>query len=117
MRRLDRGAPPRRTSVRLHHSFQTKDHSRNSFLLAVITGGEGWHNNHHHFQASARNGFYWWEWDPTYYVLVVLSWLGIVWDLRPVPESVLEEGRRNDAEARLRGEPLPLPVIDVASRT
>ncbi|MFO0697255.1 MAG: acyl-CoA desaturase [Polyangiales bacterium] len=92
--------------------YPTTDHSRNYWLLAILTHGEGWHNNHHHYQSSARNGFYWYEWDPTYYVLVVLSWFGIVWDLRPVPERVLEEGRRLDAEAKARGHALPLPVID-----
>ena len=40
--------------------FATRDTSRNNWLLALITLGEGWHNNHHHFSASARQGFYWW---------------------------------------------------------
>lgn len=69
--------------------YETPDTSRNSFLLALFTGGEGWHNNHHYFQASARQGFFWWEVDLTYYFLVALSWVGIVKDLKPVPERVL----------------------------
>lgn len=69
--------------------YATTDTSRNSFLIALITMGEGWHNNHHHYMASARQGFFWWEFDPTYYVLKVLSWFRIVWDLRPVPLNVL----------------------------
>lgn len=73
--------------------FETSDTSRNNPLLAVLTLGEGWHNNHHYYQSSARQGFYWWEYDITYYGLKVLSWLGIIWDLRPVPTSVLETGR------------------------
>ncbi|MFN8037388.1 MAG: acyl-CoA desaturase [Acidimicrobiia bacterium] len=73
--------------------FDTTDTSRNSWLIALWTGGEGWHNNHHHFQASARNGFYWWEYDPTYYVLRIMSWLHITRDLKPVPVRVLDEGR------------------------
>jgi stearoyl-CoA desaturase (delta-9 desaturase) len=68
--------------------YNTSDTSRNNFLLALLTLGEGWHNNHHHYAVSARQGFYWWELDITYYVLVVLSWLGIVWDLQPVPERI-----------------------------
>lgn len=68
--------------------YQTGDHSRNSFLLALLTLGEGWHNNHHHFPASTRQGFYWWEIDITWYLLRGLSWLGIVSDLRGVPERV-----------------------------
>ena len=71
--------------------FNTEDDSRNSLLLALITLGEGWHNNHHRFMASARQGFYWWEIDITYYVLKAFSWCGLIWDLRPVPRSVYAE--------------------------
>jgi stearoyl-CoA desaturase (delta-9 desaturase) len=89
--------------------FQTTDDSRNNGWLALITLGEGWHNNHHRYQASARNGFYWWEIDVTYYVLKALSWIGVVWDLRPVPEKILEEGREADA-ARAAGELTDEPI-------
>ncbi len=68
--------------------YQTDDDSRNSWLLAIITLGEGWHNNHHYYQTSARQGFYWWEYDLTYYGLTVMSWLGLVRDLKPVPAAV-----------------------------
>ena len=74
--------------------FKTKDQSRNNAFLALLTLGEGWHNNHHRWAASARQGFYWWEIDITFYILKVMSWLGIVWDLKPVPAHVLNEGRR-----------------------
>jgi stearoyl-CoA desaturase (delta-9 desaturase) len=73
--------------------FDTPDTSRNNFLLSLITLGEGWHNNHHHYSISARQGFYWWEIDITYYLLVILSWLGIIRDLRPVPEDRLRQNR------------------------
>ncbi len=68
--------------------YATEDTSRNSVLIATLTMGEGWHNNHHYYQASARQGFFWWEWDPTFYVLKVLSWLHIVRGLRTPPERV-----------------------------
>ncbi|GDY14083.1 delta 9 acyl-lipid fatty acid desaturase [Planctomycetota bacterium] len=71
--------------------FETPDQSRNNVWLALLTFGEGWHNNHHHYQSSARQGFLWWEIDLTYYGLVVLSWLGIVRDLRQVPAAVLAQ--------------------------
>jgi stearoyl-CoA desaturase (delta-9 desaturase) len=76
--------------------FDTPDESRNNLLTALLTLGEGWHNNHHHYQSSCRNGFYWWEIDVTYYVIKALGWLGVVWDIREVPDRVLEEGRRRD---------------------
>ena len=66
--------------------YYTPDTSRNNAILALITLGEGWHNNHHHYAISARQGFFWWEIDITYYILVFMSRLGIVRDLRPVPE-------------------------------
>jgi len=69
--------------------FETRDTSRNNWLLALLTFGEGWHNNHHHFPGSARQGFRWWEVDFTYYGLKLMSWLGLVWDLKPVPAQVL----------------------------
>jgi len=68
--------------------YDTKDTSRNNPILAIITLGEGWHNNHHHYPIAARQGFFWWEYDITYYLLVVMSWLGIISNLRPVPENV-----------------------------
>lgn len=68
--------------------FDTRDNSRNNWLLALITFGEGWHNNHHHFPGSARQGFRWWELDVTYYVLRMLAACGLVWDLKPVPAGL-----------------------------
>jgi stearoyl-CoA desaturase (delta-9 desaturase) len=74
--------------------FATGDSSRNSLLLSLVTFGEGWHNNHHHYPSSVRQGFRWWELDISYLVLRVLAALGLVWDLRPVPERVLARGGR-----------------------
>ncbi len=74
--------------------YDTTDTSRNNPLLALITLGEGWHNNHHFYAVTARQGFFWWELDLTYYLLVLLSWLGIMRQLRPVPPQVLAAGRR-----------------------
>lgn len=69
--------------------YETTDDSRNSLILALLTMGEGWHNNHHHYQSSANQGFYWWEVDFSYYILVVFSWFGLVWDLRKPNEKAL----------------------------
>jgi stearoyl-CoA desaturase (delta-9 desaturase) len=73
--------------------FQTKDESKNSLILALITLGEGWHNNHHRFPGSERQGFYWWEIDISHYILWTLSKFGIVWDLRSPPARIYEEAR------------------------
>jgi stearoyl-CoA desaturase (delta-9 desaturase) len=76
--------------------YKTEDDSRNSFILAIITLGEGWHNNHHRYQSATRNGFFWWEIDITYYLLKGLSWTGLIWGLKSVPASVLAEGEQAD---------------------
>jgi len=68
--------------------YATNDDSRNNFLLAVLTFGEGWHNNHHHYQRTARQGFFWWEIDVSYCVLKLLEKLRIVWDVEGVPKHV-----------------------------
>lgn len=62
--------------------FETNDDSRNNFLLALFTLGEGWHNNHHFSPGSVKQGFYWWEIDLSYYVLKGMEKLGLVWDLK-----------------------------------
>jgi len=74
--------------------YVTGDDSRNNWLLAIITMGEGWHNNHHAYQSSARQGFRWWEYDPTFYLLKLLERLGLVWNLkRPTVEVMQNEHR------------------------
>jgi stearoyl-CoA desaturase (delta-9 desaturase) len=68
--------------------YRTTDNSRNSFVLALVTMGEGWHNNHHYYQRSTAQGFFWWEIDPTFYVLRVMAALGLVWDLHVPSQRV-----------------------------
>ena len=80
--------------VRGRKRYVTGDDSRNNWLLAFFTMGEGWHNNHHAYQSSVRQGFRWWEVDMTFYILKGLSWLGIVWDLKAPPEQVLRNEQR-----------------------
>ncbi len=75
--------------------FVTGDDSKNSFILAIITLGEGWHNNHHRYPGSERQGFYWWEIDIAHYTLKVLSWVGLVWDLREPPARIYQEAVEN----------------------
>jgi stearoyl-CoA desaturase (Delta-9 desaturase) len=71
--------------------YKTTDDSRNNALLGIVAFGEGWHNNHHHYQRSARQGFYWWEVDLSYYVLKLLEVFHIVWDVEGVPKHVRDQ--------------------------
>src|ERR1700692_871668 len=77
--------------------FETHDESRNNVLTALFAVGEGWHNNHHRFQRAARNGFYWWEFDPTWYVIRAMAAVGLVWDIQAVPDRIYAEARANRA--------------------
>ena len=71
--------------------FETNDNSRNNWLLALITLGEGWHNNHHRYPAATRQGFYWWEIDVSYCLIFIMHKLGIVQSMRAVPVSIYKE--------------------------
>lgn len=79
--------------------YATGDSSRNNWILALITLGEGWHNNHHRYMSSARQGFFWWEVDITYYVLRAFQRIGLVWELREVPRRVRDSQLVGEAEA------------------
>ena len=80
--------------VRGSKRYVTGDESRNNWLLAFFTMGEGWHNNHHACQRSVRQGFRWWEVDPTFYILKAGSWLGLVWDLKAPPIELVRNEQR-----------------------
>ncbi|KPQ30112.1 MAG: stearoyl-CoA desaturase (delta-9 desaturase) [Marinobacter excellens HL-55] len=82
--------------------FDTDDDSRNNFWLALVTLGEGWHNNHHRWPQSVRQGFRWYEIDVTWYGLWLLSKLGVIWDLNPIPVHIQEETRELDKLRRIR---------------
>ena len=72
--------------------FDTPDDSRNNFVLALITLGEGWHNNHHKFMYACQQGIRWWEVDITFYALKMLSWLGVAKELRGIRLPLSEAG-------------------------
>lgn len=92
--------------------YVTTDNSRNHWLLAIITMGEGWHNNHHYYQRATNQGFFWWEIDPTFYVLKALSWVGLVWDLHTPPPHVLHSNRIGSAEQAAPASSLLEPAVE-----
>ena len=81
--------------------YLTTDTSRNNLFLALLTCGEGWHNNHHYYMSTANQGFYWWEIDFSYMALKMMSWVGLVWDLRTPPRHI--------RDAHLGPQPAPQP--------
>ena len=78
--------------------YESNDESKNSLWLALLTLGEGWHNNHHYYEVSSRQGFFWWEIDITYYILKGMSKLGLIWELKGVPNHI--KYSRNKAHAQ-----------------
>ena len=67
--------------------FATQDDSKNSWWVALLTFGEGWHNNHHAHPTSARHGLAWYEFDPTWIELKLLRAVGLVWDVKAAKAS------------------------------
>jgi stearoyl-CoA desaturase (delta-9 desaturase) len=74
--------------------FDTRDDSRNNWLVSFMTLGEGWHNNHHRYPISARQGLSRWEIDPTWLIIKAMAALRLATDLRPVPAEVFAVARK-----------------------
>ena len=91
--------------------FVTNDDSRNNALTALFAAGEGWHNNHHRYQRAARNGFYWWEFDITWYVIRLMQAVGLAWDVQPVPKRIYEEARTTKQQRAVHKVPSVVETI------
>lgn len=95
--------------------FQTHDDSRNNPFTAFFAAGEGWHNNHHRYQRAARNGFYWWEFDPTYYVIRLMGLIGVAWQINPVPDRIYREADGHVATPAVEPDPAgPEPALETS---
>jgi stearoyl-CoA desaturase (delta-9 desaturase) len=94
--------------------FETRDESRNNVLTALFAAGEGWHNNHHRYQRAARNGFYWWEFDPTWYVIRAMKAVGLAWDVQAVPKRIYEEARVVKAKRATRRAPSIIEAVPLS---
>lgn len=73
--------------------YKSHDESRNNPVFGVLGLGEGWHNNHHAFPTSARHGLRWWQLDVSYLVILAMSRVGLVWDVR-VPSAARLAAKR-----------------------
>lgn len=65
-----------------YKTYETGDTSTNCWWVGILGGGEGWHNNHHYSPTCARHGREWYEFDPTYYFIRVLEFLGLATDVK-----------------------------------
>lgn len=76
------------------HPFVLHDNSRNSWLLALLIWGEGWHHNHHAFPRSASFGLAWYRVDFSYWAILLLKRLGLVWNVKvPTPKQLAHRRR------------------------
>ncbi|QSX30258.1 fatty acid desaturase [Shewanella cyperi] len=73
--------------------YTDRNTARDNGVLAVLTYGEGYHNFHHIFENDYRNGIRWWHYDPTKWLIKLLSWLGMASDLRKVPQERIEAAK------------------------
>jgi stearoyl-CoA desaturase (delta-9 desaturase) len=78
--------------------FATGEGSRNNWVLGYLAMGDGWHNNHHRAPTSARHGFAWYEFDQSYMVIKLLARLGLVWDVKQPPASIMKMASENSPQ-------------------
>jgi len=92
--------------------FITNDTSKNSFWVAILTFGEGWHNNHHAHAQAARHGIVWYEIDVNWYGICALKALGLAWDIK-LPKLTQPQPKQPQAETVASVPPFE-PVAEVA---
>lgn len=90
-----------------YRNYETKENSRNSLLIGLISNGDGWHNNHHADQRAAAHGHKWWEFDLTYTTLVIMRIFGLAWDLVPIGKHIAVA---DTVDVNLKQDPEPVPV-------
>jgi stearoyl-CoA desaturase (delta-9 desaturase) len=83
-----------------YRNYSTSDDSRNNWLVALFTVGEGWHNNHHQDPSSASNHHRWWEFDVSYYEIKLLETLGLAWDVKSPHRRAMPDVARPVATRR-----------------
>mmetsp|Transcript_9048 Transcript_9048/g.27192 ORF Transcript_9048/g.27192 Transcript_9048/m.27192 type:complete len:352 (-) Transcript_9048:124-1179(-) len=70
-----------------YQSYKTGDISKNNWWVGILAFGEGWHNNHHAFEYSARHGLEWWQYDPTWWTIRFLKFLGLAKNVKLPSEA------------------------------
>lgn len=84
-----------------HQPYTDKNTARDSFTMAVLTFGEGYHNYHHYFQADYRNGVRWYQWDPTKWFIRCLAIVGLAKRLKQVSADEILKARVAMEEKRI----------------
>ena len=79
-----------------YRNYDTDDHSRNNWFVAIISSGEGWHNNHHADQSAATVQHKWWEFDLNYYIIKSWEMVGLAHSIVPPVHKRRERQLRSD---------------------
>lgn len=87
--------------------FSLKASARDNVLMAFLAYGEGYHNFHHRFQTDYRNGFRWYHWDPTKWLIRSMSFVGLTGNLKKVPAPVIETTRMQTAQLVMSAKGIP----------
>jgi stearoyl-CoA desaturase (delta-9 desaturase) len=82
-----------------YRNFQTQDDSRNNWLVAIVSNGEGWHNNHHAEPRCAAHGRRWWELDVSYFIIRAVELVGLASNVVKPRKATLERADRPRAAA------------------
>ena len=80
-----------------YRNFESNDLAVNTWWVAILTWGEGWHNTHHRFANVCPARYRWWEVDVTYGIVCILESLGLVTDVRRYPQEAHDEFNRLNA--------------------
>jgi stearoyl-CoA desaturase (delta-9 desaturase) len=82
--------------------YTEENTARDSFILAFFTYGEGYHNYHHHFPSDFRNGIHWYQFDPTKWLILSLSFIGFAKNLKKVPEKIIQQAKEEMTVKRIQ---------------
>jgi len=97
--------------------YTDENTARDNFWLALLTYGEGYHNFHHIFQYDYRNGVKWWQFDPTKWLILALSWVGLTKNLKRIPDFTIRKAELlmqfKRAQQQLEQKASRLPSVDV----
>jgi stearoyl-CoA desaturase (delta-9 desaturase) len=81
--------------------YSSRCSARDSWITAIVTFGEGYHNYHHEFQHDYRNGVKPWQFDPTKWIIWTLNLVGLADNLRRVPSEKILLAELGEAQRRM----------------
>ncbi|CAO3636417.1 unnamed protein product [Mucor fragilis] len=85
-------------------TFDDHNTPRDSWVTALVTMGEGYHNFHHQFPQDYRNAIRFGQYDPTKWLIIVLSWFGLAYELKQFPTNEVTKGRLFMEEKRIQAQ-------------